>query len=53
MTQDLQQVVVLVIFNVLFDKIKYWQPYVDPQNSFWKFYQGIKSKCLGAAELKD
>lgn len=41
-----------MIFNVLFDKIKYGQPYVEPKNSFWKFCQGIKSKCLGAAELK-
>lgn len=32
MTQCLQQVVVHVIFNVLFNSIKCWQPYVDPRD---------------------
>lgn len=43
---SLQQVMVLAIFNVLFDKIKCWPPYVDPKNISGIFCQGRKCKCL-------
>lgn len=52
MTQCLQQVVVLVIFNILSDN-KILATLCRSQNHFWKFWQRIKSKCLGAAELKE
>jgi hypothetical protein len=44
-------VVVLAIFNVMFNKIKYWQPYVCPQKFFLEILPGYEIQMSGAAEI--
>lgn len=50
-TQYLQQVARVAILNVLFDKIKHWQPYFGPENIFWRFLPGDEIQMSGAVEL--